>query len=109
LRFDVMDEVNVVTLRNPGWFRKLYMALALLSFIGGRSSPQPVGGAMLAATAAYSGLEIHTQGQKLYFWFTNQNGGVIINNFARVLKAIQAAGLQINREPREMEGFSMFM
>ncbi len=108
-RFDEMAAVNMVSLRNPGWFRKLFLAMAFLSIMGGRSSTQPAGSALLAATAAYGGLEIRFQGQRLYIWFTDQNGGVIINNFDRVPKAIQAAGLQINQEPREIEGFSMFM
>jgi len=109
-RFSEMAEVNLVSLRNPGWFRKLFLGLALLSFLGGRRSVQPIGSAMLTATAAYGGLEICGRSDKpLYIWFTDQNGGIIIPNFERVPEAIRAAGLPINEEPREIEGFSMFM
>lgn len=108
-RFDEIVSVNVVSLRNPGWFRKLFMALALLSFSGGRSSPQPVGAAVLAASAAYGGLEIRGSGKPLFIWFTDQLGNVIIPNFNRVPEAIQSAGIPINKKPREVEGFSMFM
>jgi hypothetical protein len=110
-RFDEIAAANIVSLRNPGWFRKLFMAVALLSLFGGRGgSLQPVGSALLAASAAYSGLEIHAGGEKpLYIWFSDQRGAVIIPNFDRLLRAIEAAGVRINQEPREIEGFSMFM
>ncbi|UWG95883.1 zinc ribbon domain-containing protein [Dehalobacter sp. DCM] len=105
-----ITEANFVTLRNPGWFRKLFLAMAFLSVMGGRTSTQPAGSALLAASAAYSGLEIQgTGGKPLYIWFTNQNGGVIINNFDKVLEAIEASGVRINRNMRSIEGFSMFM
>lgn len=107
-RYDELTSVELVSLRNPGWFRKLFLALALLSFLGGRSSPQPVGSALLAASAAYGGLEFRGRGKPLYIWFTDQMGGTIINNFDRVPEAIRAAGLEINQESREIEGFSMF-
>jgi len=109
-RFADISEANLVMLRNPGWFRKLFLALAFLSLIGGRSSPQPAGSALLAASAAYGGLEIKSSGGKpLYIWYANQNGGVIIRHFDRVLEAIEGSGKPINSPPREIEGFSMFM
>jgi len=112
MRFAEMAAVDMVTLRNPGWFRKLFMAIALLSVISGRaSSPQPAGAALLADAAAYGGLEIkgRSGGKPIYIWFSDQMGGVIINNFDRVPEAIEAAGISFNKEPREIEGFSMFM
>ncbi|MDD4169319.1 MAG: hypothetical protein PHD36_03510 [Desulfotomaculaceae bacterium] len=109
LRFAEIESAGLVTLRNPGWFRKLFMALALFSFFGGRSSPQPVGSAVLAATAAYGGLELGNQGRPLYIWYADQWGGTIIKNFNRVTDAIRSAGIKVNQEPREIEGFSMFM
>ncbi|MFX4262926.1 hypothetical protein ACOBQJ_12060 [Pelotomaculum propionicicum] len=108
-RFDEIATAGLVTLRNPGWFRKLFMALALISFMGRRSSPQPVGSAILAAGAAYGGLEISGRGKPLYIWFTDQWGGTIIRNFNRVPEAFRSAGVRINQEPREIEGFSMFL
>lgn len=108
-RFDEIASAGLVTLRNPGWFRKLFMALALISFMGGRSSPQPVGSAVLAAGAAYGGLEISGRGKPLYIWFTDQWGGTIIRNFNRVPEAFRSAGVRINQEPRDIEGFSMFL
>ncbi|MDD2585021.1 MAG: hypothetical protein PHT79_01665 [Syntrophomonadaceae bacterium] len=108
--FNEMASVELVSLRNPGWFRKLFIALALLSLVGGRSSPQPAGSALLAASAAYDGLEIRGHGGKpIYIWFTDQMGHTIIPNFDRVLQAIHKAGIQIKEETREIEGFSMFM
>lgn len=109
LPFAEINSVSHVSLKNPGWFRKLFMTLALLSFIGGRSSPQPVGGAVLAATAAYGGLELGSRGKPLYIWYTDQWGSTIIRNFDRLLGAIRASGRSINKEPREIEGFAMFM
>ncbi len=110
-RFDQMAAVDLVMLRNPGWFRKLMLATAFLSMLGGRTSTQPAGSALLVSTAAYGGLEIReSSGSKpLYVWFSNQNGGIIINNFNRVPAAIKAAGVQFNDRPREIEGFTMFM
>ncbi|NPV91277.1 MAG: hypothetical protein HPY50_10960 [Firmicutes bacterium] len=110
-RFDEITAANIVSLRNPGWFRKLFLAVALLSLFSGRGgSLQPAGSALLAESAAYSGLEIQAGGGKpLYIWFSDQRGAVIIPNFERVLQAIEAAGVRINQEPREIEGFSMFM
>ncbi len=109
-RFQDMTGVNIVSLRNPGWFRKLMLGSAFLALMGGRTSTQPAGSALLAATAAYGGLEICTQDARPgYIWFTDQKGGIIINNFERVPAAIQAAGVQINEQPREIEGFSVFM
>ncbi|MEA4924447.1 MAG: hypothetical protein VB084_03965 [Syntrophomonadaceae bacterium] len=110
-RFDEITAVDLVTLRNPGWFRKLFLALAILSLAGGGRSSQPAGSALLAATAAYGGLQIkgRSGGKPLYIWFTDQNGGVIIKNFDRVPDAIESAGITINQETREIEGFSMFM
>ncbi len=109
-RFDQMTAVELVSLRNPGWFRKLFLALALLSFAGGRSSPQPIGNALLAASAAYGGLEIcGYSGKPVYIWFTDQMGGTIIPNFDRVPEAIRAAGITIDEGAKEIEGFSMFM
>lgn len=109
-RFHEISAVDVVSLRNPGWFRKLFLAIAFLSMLGGRSSTQPAGSALLAATAAYGGLEIKGRtGKPLYIWFTDQNGGVIIDNFERVPEAIEAAGVRINRDAREVEGFAMLM
>jgi len=110
--FDQMAGVDLVALRNPGWFRKLFLALAFLSVISGRaSSTQPAGSALLADTASYGGLRItERSGSKpIYIWFSDQMGGVIINNFDRVPEAIEAAGVPFNKEPREIEGFSMFM
>lgn len=109
-RFSDLSAVNLVSLRNPGWFRKLFLALAFLSLASGRTSLQPAGSALLSASAAYSGLEISIFREKpLYIWFTDQNGALIIHNFQRVLDAIEAAGLPINSEPREIEGFAIFM
>lgn len=110
-RFDEITAVDLVTLRNPGWFRKLFLAVAILSLAGGGRSVQPAGSALLADTAAYGGLQIKSRsgGRPLYIWFTDQNGGVIIKNFDRVPEAIESAGIIINQEPREIEGFSMFM
>ena len=108
--FDEIAAAEVVSLRNPGWFRKLFLALALLSVIGGRTSTQPAGSALLAVTAAYGGLEIRTHnGKPVYIWFTDQMGGPILPNFEKVLQALQVADIPIQHEAREMEGFSMFM
>ncbi len=112
IRFDDIVAVDLVALRNPGWFRKLFLALAFLSVISGRaSSTQPAGSALLADTASYGGLRItgRSGGKPIYIWFSDQMGGVIINNFDRVPEAIEAAGVPFNKEPREIEGFSMFM
>lgn len=109
-RFDEITAVDLVSLRNPGWFRKLFIAVAVLSFAGGGGSFQSAGSALLTKTAAYGGLEFRRRsGKPLYIWFTDQMGGVIIPNFVRVPEAIRAAGLEINQEAREIEGFSMFM
>jgi len=110
--FDRITGVDLVTLRNPGWFRKIFLALAFLSVISGRaSSTQPAGSALMAGTASYGGLRITVSGggKPTYIWFSDQMGGVIINNFDRVPEAIQAAGVPFNKDPREIEGFSMFM
>ncbi len=108
--FNEISAAEVVTLRNPGWFRKLFLGFALLSLLGGRSSPQPAGSALLAATASYGGLEIKGRmGKPLYIWFTDQHGSVIINNFDRVTEALAVSGVHIVQEAREVEGFSMFM
>ncbi|NLW90310.1 MAG: hypothetical protein GXY34_01740, partial [Syntrophomonadaceae bacterium] len=93
--FDQMIGVDLVVLRNPGWFRKLLLALAFLSVISGRaSSTQPAGSALLADSASYGGLRItgRSGSKPIYIWFSNQMGGVIINNFDRVPEAIEAAG-----------------
>lgn len=109
-RFDQIDEVELISLRNPGWFRKLFLALAFLSIAGGGRSIQPAGSALLADSAAYGGLEIKSRGQKpIYIWFTDQMGGTIIPNFEQVPEALQAAGVRVRQEGREIEGFSMFM
>lgn len=110
-RFSDMAAVNIVSLSNPGWFRKLIMTVALLSMLSGGRSTQPVGSALLAASATYSGLEIRPRsgGKPVYIWATNQMGGVMINNIDRVMIALEAAGVAINQEPREIEGFTMFM
>lgn len=110
-RFDEMKAVEVISLRNPGWFRKLFLALAFISILSGKgTSTQPAGTALLSATAAYGGLEITgIAGKPIYIWFSDQFGGVIINNFDRVPRAIEAAGIPITQEDREIEGFSMFM
>lgn len=112
MRFDEMAAVDVVALRNPGWFRKLLLAMAFLSVVSGRaSSTQPAGTALLADAASYGGLQIQGRsgGKPIYIWFSDQRGGVIINNFERVLDAIEASGVPFNKEGREIEGFSMFM
>jgi len=108
--FEEIAEVNLVSLRNPKWFRKLFLAVALLSIMGGRNSTQAAGSALLTASAAYGGLEIQgLSGKPCYIWFANQNGGVIIHNFDKVLKTIKASGVRMNLQAREIEGFSMFM
>ncbi|MGI5880791.1 MAG: hypothetical protein ACOX6L_09385 [Syntrophomonadaceae bacterium] len=109
-RFDEITAVELISLRNPGWFRKLFLAMAMLSMLSGRGSTQPAGSALLAATASYGGLEIRTRnGKPVYLWFTDQLGGVILPNFDRVPQALQSAGISIKEESREIEGFSMFM
>ncbi len=109
-RFDDITAVELISLRNPGWFRKLFLAMAMLSLFTGRSSPQPAGSALLAESAAYGGLEIRTRsGKPVYLWFTDQLGGVILPNFNRVPEALHSAGIPIKEESREIEGFSMFM
>lgn len=112
MRFDEMAAVDVVALRNPSWFRKLLLAMAFLSVVSGRaSSTQPAGTALLAEAASYGGLQIQGRsgGKPIYIWFSDQRGGVIINNFERVLDAIEASRVPFNKESREIEGFSMFM
>ncbi|MDD2554352.1 MAG: hypothetical protein PHP51_07255, partial [Desulfotomaculaceae bacterium] len=112
LRFNEITAVDLVALRNPGWFRKLFLAVAFLSLVSGRAtSTQPAGTALLTAAASYGGLEIQGRsgGKPTYIWFSDQRGGIIINNFDRVPQAIEAAGVPFNKEPREIEGFSMFM
>lgn len=112
MRFNEMAAVDLVVLRNPGWFRKLFLAMAFISLISGRaSSPQPAGSALLADAASYGGLRIQglSGGKPIYIWFSDQMGGVIINNFDRVPKAIEAAGVPFYRETQEIQGFSMFM
>ncbi|NLB52539.1 MAG: hypothetical protein GX808_06325 [Syntrophomonadaceae bacterium] len=112
MRFEDMAAVDLVALSNPGWFRKLFLAVAFLSVISGRaSSTQPLGTALLAEGAVYGGLEIkgRSGGKPIYIWFSDQMGGVIINHFDRVPEAIEAAGVPFNKEPRAIEGFTMFM
>ncbi len=112
MRFDEMTAVDLVVLRNPGWFRKLFLAMAFISLVSGRaSSPQPAGSALLAAAASYGGLRIQGRsgGKPIYIWFSDQMGGVIINNFDRVPEAIEAAGVPFYKENQEIQGFSMFM
>ena len=112
MRFDEMAVVDVVALRNPGWFRKFLLAMAFISMVSGRaSSTQPAGTALLADAASYGGLQIQGRsgGKPIYIWFSDQRGGVIINNFERVLDAIEASRVPFNKEAREIEGFSMFM
>lgn len=109
-RFDEITQVNYVVLRNPRWFRRLFLIVALLAMLGGRSSTQPAGSALLTESAAYGGLEFIKLGVKpTYIWFTSQNGGVIINNFNRVPEALRRAGIITNDTSREIEGFAMFM
>lgn len=108
--FKEISAVNNVLLRNPHWFRLLFKIVALLAILGGRSSTQPAGSALLAESAAYGGLEIIKAGEKpAYIWFTSQNGGVIINNFDRVLGALRKAGLTTNDTSQVIEGFAVFM
>lgn len=108
--FKEVSAVNNVILHNPAWFRFLFKIVALLAILGGRSSTQPAGSALLAESAAYGGLEIIKSGEKpTYIWFTSQNGGVVINNFKRVTEALARAGFKPNQEARVIEGFSMFM
>jgi hypothetical protein len=110
--FNEIAAVDLVSLRYPGWFRKLFLAMAFFSLVSGRaSSTQPAGSALLTAAASYGGLEIRGQrgGKPTYIWFSDQRSGIIINNFDRVTKAIKAAGVPFNMEPREIKGFSMFM
>jgi len=108
--FSDMVSADMVSLRNPKWFRKLFLVLSMISLVGGRNSVQPAGSAILAATAAYGGLEISFANKKpIYIWFTDQRGAIIVPNFQRVPDAIRAAGIRINEEFREIEGFSMFM
>ncbi len=112
MRFDEMAAVDVVALRNPGWFRKLLLVIAFVSVVSGRaSSTQPAGTALLADAASYGGLQIQGRsgGKPIYIWFSDQRGGVIINNFDRVVDAIEASRVPFNQEAREIEGFSMFM
>lgn len=103
--------VNIVSLSNPGWFRKLILAVAILAVLSGRRSSQPMGSAMLTATAAYGGIEIcrKSGGKPVYIWATDQMGGIIIHNIDRVLEAFEGAGVVVNQEPRDIEGFSMLM
>ncbi|MGI6433991.1 MAG: hypothetical protein ACOX0F_01250 [Syntrophomonadaceae bacterium] len=103
--------VNIVSLSNPGWFRKLILAVAILAVLSGRRSSQPMGSAMLTATAAYGGIEIcrKSGGKPVYIWATDQMGGIIIYNIDRVLEAFEGAGVVVNQEPRDIEGFSMLM
>ena len=108
--YQEVSAVNNVILRNPRWFRLLFKIVALLAILGGRSSPQPAGSALLAESATYGGLEILKVGEKpVYIWFTSQNGGIVINNFKRVTEALARAGFNPNQEERVIEGFSMFM
>ena len=110
IRFGEMKAVEEISLRNPGGFRKLFLALACISILGGKgTSTQPAGTALLSATAAYGGLEITgIAGKPILIRFCDQLGVVIINNFDRVPRAIEAAGIPITQVVRELEGFSMF-
>lgn len=109
-RFDDIKGVEIVDLHNPKWFRRLFLIIAFISLFSGRSSPQPAGSALLAATASYGGLEIRCRdGRKIYLWFTDQLGNTIIQNFNRVPETLEAAGIPISEQPREIEGFAMFM
>lgn len=108
--FSDMVSADMVSLRNPKWFRKLFLVLSMISLVGGRNSVQSAGSAILAATAAYGGLELSFANKKtVYIWFTDQRGAIIVPNFQRVPDAIRAAGIRINEQFREIEGFSMFM
>lgn len=108
--FSDMVSADMVSLRNPKWFRKLFLVLSMISLVGGRNSVQSAGSAILAATAAYGGLELSFANKKpIYIWFTDQRGAIIVPNFHRVPDAIRAAGIRINEQFREIEGFSMFM
>lgn len=110
ISFREVEQVNLISLRNPGWFRKLSLAMAFFSMMGGGASTQPAGSAMLTASAVYGGLEIQTgTGKPLYIWFTNQNGSVIIRNFEKVIKAMEKEGIAVNWKARTLEGFSMFL
>lgn len=110
-RFSELAGVNIVSLSNPGWFRKLIMSVAVLSMLSGGRSTQPIGSALLAASATYGGMEICPRdgGKPVYVWVTNQMGGVMIHNIDRVMIALEEAGVPINQESREIEGFTMFM
>lgn len=110
-RFNEIAAIDMVVLRNPSWFRNIFLVLAFLSVASGRAtSTQPAGTALLTAAAAYGGLRIKgNSGKPAYIWFGDQSGGVIIHNFDRVLKAIDKSGVPFEQEPQEIEGFSMFM
>lgn len=107
--FRELSAVNLVSLRNPSWFRKLSLAIAFLALMSGQASPQPVGSALLTLSAAYGGLELCSVDNKpFYIWFTDQNGGLIVNNFALLVKGLKDAGIDINTSPREIKGLAMF-
>lgn len=109
-RFDDIQAVELVDLHNPRWFRRLFLILAIIALLSGRSSTQPAGNALLADTASYGGLEIRCRdGSKIYLWYTDQLGNTIIQNFDRVPRALEAAGIPIREAGREIEGFAMFM
>lgn len=92
--YDEFAGVDLVTLKHPGWFRKLFLVVLALSFLSGGGTPTAAGTYLLSESAAYAGLALKFKnGKTQYIWFTDAMGNVLLPGFEKIIQAMEDHGV----------------
>lgn len=105
-RYDEFASVDLVTLKHPGWFRKLFLLVLALSFLSGGGTPTAAGTYLLSESADYAGLALKSKGGKTqYIWFTDAMGNILLPGFEKIVRAMEDHGVPYRKTGDIVEKF----
>lgn len=105
-RYDDVERVVQLALRNPRWFRRLFFVVLALSFLSGKGSPGAAGTYLLSESAQYTGLTLYFKdGNKQDIWFTDAMGTILLPGYEKIIEAMQEHGVPFNISSEIVEKF----
>lgn len=105
-RYDEVEKIEQIGLRNPAWFRKLFFWTLMLSFLTGKGSGSSAGTYFLTEAASYTGFALYFKdGHVQYIWFTDALGNVMLPGYERIVQVLQAHGIPYQATDKVIEKF----
>lgn len=105
-RYEEVERMDQLSLRNPRWFRRLFFIVLALSFLSGKGSPGAAGTYLLSESAEYTGLVLYFKdGSKRDIWFTDAVGTILLPGYEKIIETMQEHGVPFNISSEVVEKF----